>query len=148
MPWQPSTAQAHALKEHVCLLPFSKPPFKKYMYLNTCRMPHLTMSPKCFTMATAVLPSASEQTHWALVICNLQWVTAALQWLKSNRVVCLLCCLVVTWLVPCETAAILVLVLCTPDNHAPVYSVNLSKSHMYAYIYTKFVHVASLCLQW
>ena len=34
------------------------------------------------------------------------------------------CCLVVTtWLVPCETAATSVQVLCTPCSHAPVYNV-------------------------
>ena len=48
-------------------------------------MPHLEMSPKRFTMATVVLPSASEQTHGALVMCNLQWVTAALQWLNIQQ---------------------------------------------------------------
>ena len=33
------------------------------------------------------------------------------------------CCLVVTWLVPHDTAAILVHIPCAPYNHAPVYSV-------------------------
>ena len=39
-------------------------------------------------------------------------------------------CLVVTWVVPHETVAVLVHILCTPYNHAPVYSVNLWKPHM------------------
>ena len=37
-------------------------------------------------------------------------------------------CLVVTWLVPCETAATWVQVLCTPCNHAPIDSVTLFKA--------------------
>ena len=32
-------------------------------------------------------------------------------------------CFVVTWLVPCETAAVSVHVLCTPYNHKPAYNV-------------------------
>ena len=31
--------------------------------MNTCRAPHLEMSPKRFTMETVVLLSASEQIH-------------------------------------------------------------------------------------
>ena len=38
---------------------------------------------------------------------------------------CLQLCLIVTWLVPCETAAVLPLVLCIQYNHAPVYSVTI-----------------------
>ena len=30
--------------------------------------------------------------------------------------------LVVVWLVPCEAAAVFAHILCTPYNHAPVYS--------------------------
>ena len=42
---------------------------------------------------------------------------------KSNEVVYWQCYLVVTWLVLRETAAVSAQVLCTPYNHAPVYSV-------------------------
>ena len=38
-------------------------------------------------------------------------------------------CSVVTWLVTCETAAILAHVLRTSYNHAPVYSITLFKTH-------------------
>ena len=31
--------------------------------MNTCRAPHLEMSPKRFTMATVALFSASDQIH-------------------------------------------------------------------------------------
>ena len=39
------------------------------------------------------------------------------------EMVYLQCCLVVTLLAPCETAAILAHIMCTPYSHAPVYSV-------------------------
>ena len=39
--------------------------------------------------------------------------------------VCVQRCLVVTWLVPRETAAVSVQGLSTPYNHVPVYSVSL-----------------------
>ena len=39
------------------------------------------------------------------------------------------CCSVLTWLVWHETAAVLVHVLCTPYDHAPVYCVTYSKPH-------------------
>ena len=38
--------------------------------------------------------------------------------------------MVVAWLVPRETAAVLAQFLCTPLNHAPVYSVTSFKSHI------------------
>ena len=44
-------------------------------------------------------------------------------------------CLLVTWLVPCETAAISEQVLCTPYNPAPVHSVTIpSHSHTLVYV--------------
>ena len=63
----------------------------------------------------------SEQTlrscHiWSSVTC------LARGWL-SIEVVYLQRCLVVTWLIPHETAAVSAHVLCTPCNHAPVYNV-------------------------
>ena len=72
-----------------------------------------------------MLLSAFEQTDCTLVTCNFERVNL------SNSVrflfVCFLvysqCYLVVTWLVPHETAAASVHVLCTSYNHAPVYSV-------------------------
>ena len=43
--------------------------------------------------------------------------------------------LVVAWLVPCESAAILAQVLCTPFNHAPVYSAtSFKQSHIGVFI--------------
>ena len=51
-------------------------------------------------------------------------------------------CLVVTWLVPREPAAVLVQVLCAPYNHAPVYSV---KSFKATYILSMHVCLAVTC---
>ena len=61
-------------------------------------------------------------------------VTVALHsafWIASKVTVALhsAFCLFVTWLVPRETAAVSAHVLCTPYNHAPVYSVTI-RSHM------------------
>ena len=52
--------------------------------------------------------SALEQTHCAFVACKSEWVTVALYsaFSISTEVVCLHRCLVVTWLVPRETAAV------------------------------------------
>ena len=51
--------------------------------MNICRAPHLEMSPKLFTMATIALFSASEQTHFALVVCHSEWVgNAVIPWKK------------------------------------------------------------------
>ena len=71
---------------------------------------------------------ASEQTHCApvvhdpfgnerLLLLYTPCFEEPLKWLQ--------CCLVVTWLVPHETAAVSAQVLCTPYNHAPDYSVIL-----------------------
>ena len=47
---------------------------------------------------------------------------------------CLQRCLVVAWLVPHETAAVLAHILCTPYNHAPVYSVTSFQAIYVAYM--------------
>ena len=60
---------------------------------------------------------------WGLVVCNSESVTVALLsvfWISTKK--WLQHCLVVIWLVPHESAAISVQVLCIPYNHAPVYS--------------------------
>ena len=44
-----------------------------HFHINTSScswVPHLEMSPKCFTMAITALLSASEQTHCTLVVCD------------------------------------------------------------------------------
>ena len=58
--------------------------------------------------------SASEQTHCALVICNCEWGAVALHSTVrvSTEMMYLQHCLVVTWLLPHETAAISTHVLC------------------------------------
>ena len=64
-----------------------------------------------------VLVSASEQTQCAL---DSEWVTVALHkafW-TSTKVVYVRRCLVAKWLVPGETAAILVHILWMSYNHA------------------------------
>ena len=91
-----------------------------FIYMNTSWAPHLEMSPKHFTMATTVLLCSC-----ALVTCNSEWVTALHPAHFEYPPMWLQCCLVVTWLVPHEIAAILAQVLCTPFNHAPVYNVPL-----------------------
>ena len=64
---------------HETAAPEEKSSFIYYFIcLNTCRVPHLEMSPWRFTMATIVLFPASENTHCALVVCDTEWVTAAL----------------------------------------------------------------------
>ena len=57
--------------------------------MNTCRAPHLEMSPKCFTMATIVLFSASEPADCTLVVCDSEWVSAAL---NSAFLISTFCC--------------------------------------------------------
>ena len=84
------------------------------------------MNPKCFTVATIALVSPSEQNTalQSYAAWNDEWLllyTACSdyppRWLQP--------CSVVTWLVPCETAAVLPLVLCIQHNHALVYSVTI-----------------------
>ena len=75
--------------------------------MNTCWAPHLEMSPKlCFTVVTVpCYVFASKQTHCALVAyCSLTQQVFE----YPLKVVYSQCCLVVTitWLVPCETAAV------------------------------------------
>ena len=51
-----------------------------FIYLNTGQVPHLKMSPECFTLATIVLFSVSRQTQCTLVVCDLkQLVTSFTQ---------------------------------------------------------------------
>ena len=60
--------------------------------------------------------SAFEQTHSTLVTCNFERVSLSVSYILltiSTEVVYSQCCLVVTWLVPHETAAISAHVLCT-----------------------------------
>ena len=60
-----------------------------------------------------------------LVACDSIWVTVALHSavLNIHEMLYLQRCLVVTWRVSRETAAVSAQVLCTPYNHSPVYSV-------------------------
>ena len=60
------------------------------------------MRPMCFTLATIALLSASEQTHCALMVCDSEWVTAALHsvfWVSAKVVAALFSCYVAgaTW---------------------------------------------------
>ena len=74
--------------------------------------------------------STLEQTQCTLVACDSKRAAVAFYgvfW-TSTDVVDLQCCLVVIWLVPRETAAILAQVLCTPYNHALFYNVTLFKA--------------------
>ena len=50
-----------------------------FTYMNTSWVPHLEMSPKCFTMTTTALFPASKQTHCALAVCDSEWVTSCTQ---------------------------------------------------------------------
>ena len=63
-----------------------------------------------------VLFSALKQTHCDLVSCDFERLTAAFiaRFLISTKVANLQRYLVVTWLVPRETAAVSVHILCTP----------------------------------
>ena len=66
----------------------------------------------CFYIA---LFSAHEHTHCAFVLCDSIWVTVAFYsafWI-STKVVYIQCCLVVTWLVPLEAAAVLACSVCS-----------------------------------
>ena len=77
-----------------------------------------------------VLFSALEQTHCALVACDSEWVSVAFysafwifpKWCAYNTV----------WLLHiwchCKAAAILAHILCTPYNHAQVYSITSCKA--------------------
>ena len=85
-------------------------------YMNTCWVPHLKMIPKHFTTATIALLPASELTHCAWVICDCEWVTSFTQHVPNIPPKWLQCCLVVIWLVPHETVAVPVQVLCTPNK--------------------------------
>ena len=88
------------------------------------------MSPKCFIMETIALFSASEKSHCALVVCDSEIVTVAVHRALRISTAAFQRCLAVARLVPRGTAAVTAHVLCTPYNHAPVYSVNI-RSHMH-----------------
>ena len=80
-----------------------------------------------------MLFSAFKQAHCTLVTYDSKWVTVVFYSMFFNIHPCgvftlLQCYLAVTWLVPCETAAVSVHILCTPCNHTPVYSVTLFKA--------------------
>ena len=86
--------------------------------------------------------SALEQTHCAHFACDSKWVTvffySAFLFIfilcvcvcvcLSPEVVCQQRYWVVAWLVPRETAAVSAQALCTPCNHALVYSVTSFKA--------------------
>ena len=74
-----------------------------------------------FCFVDIALFSALEQTHCANVACGSEMVTVAFYnafWIFTS-VGYLQRCLIVTWMVPHETAAVSAHVLCTPYNHAP-----------------------------
>ena len=84
-----------------------------------------------------MLFSSSEQTCCTLVIwlwmsdCSFTLCVLIIKKKKkaiSTKVVYLQCCLVVTWLVPCENAAAWAHVLCTPYGQGSVYRVRLFKA--------------------
>ena len=75
---------------------------------------------------------ALEWTHCTLVTCGVEWVTVAFHceyWYPPKwcayKVTALM---VVTWLVPHETADVLAYSVCAPYNHAPVFSVTSFKA--------------------
>ena len=73
------------------------------------------------------LLSALKQTHCTHGTCDSEWATVSFLKCvnlkkKSIEVVYRRCYVVVAWLILCEIAAFLAQVLCTPFNHAPIYS--------------------------
>ena len=112
------------------------------IYMNTCWVPHLQMNPKCLTVATIVLSSLHLHTtlnKWPLLYTAL-FEFPPKSWHH---------CLVVTWLVPRETAAVLAQVLCTSNSHAPVYSVTLFKATcMYAACLFSWNLLPALLAEW
>ena len=48
-----------------------------FIYLDICWVPHLEMSPTCFTEAYIALFYASKQTHCAPVVCDSKSVSCA-----------------------------------------------------------------------
>ena len=73
--------------------------------------------------------SALQLTHCTLAVWDSKWVIFCNAFWTSTKLVYLQRCLVVAWLMPCETVAVLVHVLCTLYNHAPVYG-HFIRSHM------------------
>ena len=80
----------------------------------------------CFQVDHLLLSSwsllyAAVLSNSALVACDSKWVTVAFySMFLSNRRSGVPTALIVTLLVPLETAVVSVHVLCTPYNHAPV----------------------------
>ena len=78
-------------------------------------------------------PLALHNGNYSVIVCfradpQLHWETSCTQRVL-NLHQWLQCCLIVTRLVPRETAAASAQVLCTPYNNAPVYSVTI-RSHI------------------
>ena len=109
--------------------------------MNACRAARVGMSPKCFTMVTILRHSQLLRTPTALQSsvtqnecivslhsADLVFFVSAVVLISSEEVTALRRCLVVTWLVSHETAAVSAHVLCTPYNQLHVYSVILFKA--------------------
>ena len=98
----------------------------QFLQVNTCADLCCCWS---FLMFYAALCSTLKQTHRAVIVCDSEWLSLFIVcfWI-SAKVVYLQCYLVVTWLVPRETVAVLLLVhvVWTPYNHIPIHSVTVS----------------------
>ena len=64
-----------------------------------------------------------SQVLTVLVAWDSKWMTLYSTFCIATEAMYLQCCVVVTGLMPCKTAAVLVHALCIPYNHAPVHSV-------------------------
>ena len=99
------------------------PSFPLFFFLFILRWPGAIIITDHFYRA---LGSVLKQAHCTHVTCDSEGMTVAkCIFLISTEVVYWQCYLVVTWLVPHETTAILAHVLCTPYNPAVVYMVTL-----------------------
>ena len=98
----------------------------KIIVSGLCVLEVHTLSLRCLPLNLLIvvdgfcvaLFSTLEHTHWALVACVSEWVTVAFKsefWI-STEVVYLQHCLIVTWLVPRETAAVSIQ-WCTVSRH-------------------------------
>ena len=67
---------------------------------------------------------------WVPVVCDSEWVTVALHIAFRISVKCLQPYLVVIWLVPQETAAVMVQLLCTPQLYTSL-QCNFIRSHIH-----------------
>ena len=95
-----------------------------------------------------LLFSALEQIHCAFVACAFKLGTSfSLCILNIHRRGIHKRCLIVTWLVPHETAAISPQVLCTPYKHAP-FTVSLhAQPHVYSVTSCKATQVGCMRVQ-